>query len=61
MQCVRKQILTEIVGARHNDLELETFVTFGMLQAELKFSDIRNGEGTMCPYTNFDGNRRGSP
>ena len=37
MQRVRKQILTEIVGARHNDLELETFVIFEIWRAELNF------------------------
>ena len=46
-------------GSPH-DLEIQTFVTFGMLRAELKFYDIRNEEGTTCPYTNFDENRRGS-
>ena len=60
-QCVRKQILTEIVGARYNDLKLETFVTFEISWAELNSCYIRGGDDIMCLYANFDGNRKGSP
>ena len=43
-------------GSPHN-LEIQTCITFEILQAKLKFSDIRNRDGIMCVYANFDGNR----
>ena len=54
-------MLTEIVEARNNDLEIETFVTFEISRAELNFCYIRSGDDIMCMYTNLDANRRGSP
>ena len=44
MKCVRIQILTEIVGAHHYDLEIETFITFEILRAELDSCYIRSGD-----------------
>ena len=55
------QILTEIVGARHNDIENEILVTFEILRAKLNSCYIRNEDDIICLYINFDGNRRGSP
>ena len=44
------QILTEIVEARNNDIEIETFVTFQIWRAEVNSFYIRNGmeNGDVC-------------